>query len=39
MPKWVTIVGARPQFVKIAAVSRAVASHNHTAASAARIDD
>ena len=39
MPKWVTIVGARPQFVKVAAVSRAVASHNQSASPAARIDD
>ena len=28
MPRWITIVGARPQFVKVAAVSRAIAAHN-----------
>src|SRR5512139_4320798 len=39
MPKWVTIVGARPQFVKIAAVSRAVVRYNQKAPDAARIDD
>lgn len=39
MPKWVTIVGARPQFVKVAAVSRALAAHNRASAVAAQIDD
>ena len=27
--KIVTIIGARPQFIKAAAVSRAIAGHNH----------
>jgi UDP-GlcNAc3NAcA epimerase len=39
MPRWVTIVGARPQFVKIAAVSRAVANYNRTVSTSERIDD
>jgi UDP-GlcNAc3NAcA epimerase len=38
MPRWVTIVGARPQFVKIAAVSRAITAYN-AGAPASRIDD
>jgi len=31
VPRWVTIVGARPQFVKVAAVSRAIAAFNPSA--------
>jgi UDP-GlcNAc3NAcA epimerase len=37
--KLVTIVGARPQFIKVAAVSRAIAAHNAAAMPHARIDD
>jgi len=37
--KLVTIVGARPQFIKVAAVSRAIAAHNRGAAPADRIED
>jgi len=37
--KLVTIVGARPQFIKAAAVSRAIAAHNVAASAAARIEE
>lgn len=37
--KLITIVGARPQLIKVAAVSRAIAKHNASASGHLRIDD
>jgi UDP-N-acetylglucosamine 2-epimerase len=37
--KFTHIVGARPQFIKMAAVSRAIAEHNEQAAQNVRIEE